>query len=254
LTFGQVYGVGAWRSVPVLDRRRFGVPPGGPWDQEASAYVRAIAGLEKDADVFELLQGSCELYFQKDGAVAVAGVGTRLDGENFCGIRRVSRGKKLVFAAHVGYLAFISNSLGGANLGWTLEQPDGIRFLPELFENSMTVRTTRAFSRSGVRFESEISFSAGERPSEPSCVGAIQLTPSGEIIVIGPDGPTIGGYPRLGTVIAADLDLIPRLNIGQSLEFHPVTLEVALDLAHTRRQLLESRCAFLKASARASLG
>ena len=42
--------------------------------------------------------------------------------------------------------------------------------------------------------------------SEPSVCGAIQVTPSSELLVYGPDGPTIGGYQKIGTVIRADLD------------------------------------------------
>jgi allophanate hydrolase subunit 2 len=254
LKIGQVYGVGAWRTDPILDRRRYGVPPGGPWDREAASYVRAISGFDRDAPVFELLQGSCEVEIIEDGAIAIAGFQVQINNEEFCGIRPVSNGEVIRVAAHVAYLAEVPRRLPTAGLNWRTDAPNAIRYLPELFEDRIPARATRAFSRSGVRFESEISFPCEERASEPTCVGAIQSTPSGEIIVIGPDGPTIGGYPRLGTVIDADLDLIPRLKTGQSTEFHPVGLDVALEIGESRRKLVESRCAYLRAFATTALG
>lgn len=249
-----MYGVGAWQSAPVQNRRRFGVPPGGPWDSEASAYVRAICGLGRGAAVFELLQASCEVEIDHDGALAIVGSDVRVNGEAFCGIRPVSRGDRLSVAAHCAYLAHVQSQFAEAKPGWPLHEPRQIRYLPELFHDPIACRTSLAFSRSGVRFEPDISLPCDERPSEPSCVGAIQSTPSGQMIVIGPDGPTIGGYSRLGTVICADLDLIPRLKSGQQVDFVPVNYEVALELARRRQELVESRCAYLMSSGTAGLG
>ena len=52
--------------------------------------------------------------------------------------------------------------------------------------------------------------------------------------LLGVDAQTIGGYPRLGHVIAADLDRIGQLHPGESLRFVTVTLEEAerLNLSH----------------------
>ena len=44
----------------------------------------------------------------------------------------------------------------------------------------------------------------GLRATAPMVRGAIQVTPSGEPVVLGPDHPTTGGYPVVGVVIAAD--------------------------------------------------
>ena len=37
-------------------------------------------------------------------------------------------------------------------------------------------------------------------PSEPTLRGAVQVSPSGELLIIGPDGPTTGGYPVVAVV------------------------------------------------------
>ena len=42
-----------------------------------------------------------------------------------------------------------------------------------------------------------------------------KITLSGEPIVLLPDRGTIGGYPKIATIISSDLELIPCLKIGQ---------------------------------------
>lgn len=44
------------------------------------------------------------------------------------------------------------------------------------------------------------------------------------------DRRTTGGYPKIATVISADLPALGRLPIGARISFEPVTMEVAQDL------------------------
>jgi allophanate hydrolase subunit 2 len=60
------------------------------------------------------------------------------------------------------------------------------------------------------------------------------------MIIVGPDGPTIGGYPRLGTIIEADLHLVPRLAIGTQIRFVPVDFESATRAVDERSKQLDS--------------
>jgi antagonist of KipI len=46
--------------------------------------------------------------------------------------------------------------------------------------------------------------------------------------VLGIDGQTIGGYPKIAQVIQADLDQLGQLRPGQSVRFESVTLEDAM--------------------------
>ena len=53
--------------------------------------------------------------------------------------------------------------------------------------------------------------------SEAVAPGAVQVTNEGLPIILGIDGQTIGGYPKIAHVIRADLDFIAQLRPGQSL-------------------------------------
>ena len=65
--------------------------------------------------------------------------------------------------------------------------------------------------------------------SFPMARGAIQVPSSGELIVLGPDHPTTGGYPVVAAVIRADLGRFAmRDGAGRSARF----VEVSVELAH----------------------
>jgi allophanate hydrolase subunit 2 len=63
--------------------------------------------------------------------------------------------------------------------------------------------------------------------SEPVCPGSVQVTRDGQCIVLGVDGQTIGGYPKMAQVISADLDKLGRLRPGETIRFRRVPPEDA---------------------------
>lgn len=83
--------------------------------------------------------------------------------------------------------------------------------------------TVRADSdRIGVRLEGtplSVPDGAGALPSEPVAPGAIQVPPSGQPVVFGPDGPATGGYPVIGVLTASGLDLLAQAAPGSTLRF-----------------------------------
>src|SRR5688500_1176064 len=79
----------------------------------------------------------------------------------------------------------------------------------------------------GLRLEGPPLPVPGELPSEPACPGAVQVTRDGQCIVLGVDGQTIGGYPKVAQVIAADLDALGQLRPGQAVGFRLVTPDEA---------------------------
>ena len=146
------------------------------------------------------------------------------------GSRRITckPGDLIEIRANVGYVSVNSNFLSAAR--FVDPVPDNlttIRYLPfgdEPIEE--LVEVSPRSNRMGIRLLGGTPNSL-ELPSEPTCPGAIQQTPSGEYIVIGPDGPTIGGYPRIGVVIEADIRILPYLSPGMAVSLQPVDLKTA---------------------------
>ncbi len=64
-------------------------------------------------------------------------------------------------------------------------------------------------------------------PSEATCLGAIQVPDDGQPIVLLRDGPTVGGYPKIGAVISADLARFAQLPPGASVRFAWSSLDEA---------------------------
>lgn len=73
--------------------------------------------------------------------------------------------------------------------------------------------------RVGVRLAGPLLPTPDEIPSEPCCVGAIQITREGLPIILGPDGPTIGGYPKVAVVVDSHLDRVAQLVAGYRVRF-----------------------------------
>lgn len=63
----------------------------------------------------------------------------------------------------------------------------------------------------------------GEMISDATFVGGIQITPSGEPILLMADRQTTGGYPQVATVISADLPLAAQLAPGDWIQFSACT-------------------------------
>ena len=64
--------------------------------------------------------------------------------------------------------------------------------------------------------------------------GDIQILGDGTPIVLMRDHQPTGGYPRIATVISADLDRFAQLRPGTSVAFEPVTVEHAQALLRSR--------------------
>lgn len=54
-------------------------------------------------------------------------------------------------------------------------------------------------------------------PSEGATRGAIQVPPSGQPVILGPDHPVTGGYPVIGVVADADTDKLAQVRPGQQV-------------------------------------
>ncbi len=63
--------------------------------------------------------------------------------------------------------------------------------------------------------------------SEGICHGAIQIPADGQPIVLLNDRQTMGGYPKIGSVISVDTALLAQLMPGANVFFQKITLEEA---------------------------
>ena len=60
--------------------------------------------------------------------------------------------------------------------------------------------------------------------------GSVQVPGNGQPIVLLADRQTVGGYPKIATVISADLPALGRIRIGAKIAFELVSIEVAQEL------------------------
>lgn len=110
-----------------------------------------------------------------------------------------------------------------------------------------TFTVSPASNRMGIRLlGNAILRDPRELISEAVAPGAIQITNEGLPIVLGVDGQTIGGYPKIAHVIRADLDRLGQLRPGQSVRFEKIDLELAEELAAIRQGKLKRWLAALR--------
>lgn len=92
-------------------------------------------------------------------------------------------------------------------------------------------RISSMMDRMGVRLRDEAKVFEEARilslVSDPVVVGDIQILGDGTPIVLGRDHQPTGGYPRIGTIISADLDRFFQLRPNAELVFAPVALDHA---------------------------
>jgi antagonist of KipI len=98
---------------------------------------------------------------------------------------------------------------------------------------------TAASNRMGLRLRGNpLTVPEREMISEPVCPGAVQVTRDGQCIVLGVDGQTIGGYPKIAQVSSVDLDRLAQVRPGEEVVFERITLDEARQLYLQRQRLL----------------
>lgn len=111
-------------------------------------------------------------------------------------------------------------------------------FIPELqaaFRGDL-FRVTDAGDRMGVRLRGPLLPPEGALsiPSEPILRGSVQVSGDGVATVLMADHQTTGGYPKIATVIGADLDGFAQLRPRDSVAFVPVSPEAAVGAARVQ--------------------
>jgi biotin-dependent carboxylase-like uncharacterized protein len=101
-------------------------------------------------------------------------------------------------------------------------------------------RVSKSTDRMGMRLDGpELSLRGGwDIVSDAIVTGAIQVPGSGQPILLLADHQTTGGYPKIATVISADLPVVGRRQPGDLLRFTAVTVEAAERLCRDEERRL----------------
>jgi biotin-dependent carboxylase-like uncharacterized protein len=107
---------------------------------------------------------------------------------------------------------------------------------------SAPFRVTEDSNRMGLRLDGPalLADKSREMITEGVSCGAIQVTPSGQPIILFVEQQTTGGYPKIANVIAADLHSIGQLRPGDEIRFAELSFQEARALWIEQQQLLGS--------------
>jgi antagonist of KipI len=96
-------------------------------------------------------------------------------------------------------------------------------------------------NRMGLRLRGpSIASPAGHMLTEGVALGAIQVPPDGQPIILFVEHQTTGGYPKPANVISADFCRLGQLRPRDAVRFEHVTIERALRLLRDQEQWLYS--------------
>jgi antagonist of KipI len=208
---------------------------------EATIVERGVARPVRVPGSFHLAQGArLELGGTTSGARTYLAVRGGLQTNLVLGSRsseeRLTVGTFLPAPCTDGFsVRFLHSSVYTIDLLFAIMS--GLDAIDESFWDRADLRVSARSDRMGIRLEGpvpSVSFES-ERRSVPVGPGAIQVTESG-LIVLGVAGGTMGGYPIVGHVIAAELDRVGQARPGQGLCFVLVDREKARRLDQTRRE------------------
>jgi antagonist of KipI len=103
-------------------------------------------------------------------------------------------------------------------------------------------RVSEQSDRLGVRLEGAKLAAGGpaDMITEGVTLGAVQITPLGQPIILGVDQQTTGGYPKLANVISADFHRLGQLRPRDEIRFERMPLAVARSLWIEQERLLNS--------------
>ncbi len=143
--------------------------------------------------------------------------------------------------AHVSNGRPLTMPEGGAILR-VLRGPHDSRFTPAAIEQLFTGRftITPQSNRMGYRLDGPplVHSNTADILSDATPIGSLQVPSSGQPILLMADRQTTGGYPKIGTVITADLSTAGQLAPGDWIEFRECTRADAIAALKTQEAAL----------------
>ena len=232
-----------------------GVPAGGAFDGESFALANALLRNPDGVACIELSMARLVLSATRPAAYAWTGAGA----SNSVGF--IEPGQDLVlnppergcrsYLAIPGGVTFLGELTKGCEIEVdpgkdvqvrrlaaepaslqegalrVVKGPDSDRFDLAVFLTTLFT-VSPALDRTGIRTKPVDGLRHSlELPSSPACMGAVQITPNGTALILGPDGPTIGGYPKIAVVAGADIPRLAQIRAGVSVSFQLIGFEEA---------------------------
>ncbi|NVK25097.1 MAG: biotin-dependent carboxyltransferase [Gammaproteobacteria bacterium] len=119
-------------------------------------------------------------------------------------------------------------------------QVDSFSKVEQLKFLTSSYQVSKQWDRMGYRLEGEpISSTQTAMLSEGIALGAVQIPPDGQPIILMHDRQTIGGYPKIGSVFSLDLNKLAQCGQGTSVSFKAITMEDAHNELHLDRYRFE---------------
>ena len=117
------------------------------------------------------------------------------------------------------------------------EGPQAASFGDELYGEMYTV--SEESNRMGLRLKgAAIASSAGAMLTEGAPLGAVQVPPDGQPIILFVEHQTTGGYPKPANIISADFRRLGQIRPREQVCFERVTIEQALRLLQEQERWL----------------
>jgi biotin-dependent carboxylase-like uncharacterized protein len=117
--------------------------------------------------------------------------------------------------------------------------PQAAWFADELYASTYTV--AEECNRMGIRLKgAAMPSAAGGMLTEGVALGAIQIPPDGQPIVLFVEHQTTGGYPKPANVISADFWQLGQMRPRDEVRFERVTMDRALELLQAQEKWLYS--------------
>lgn len=103
-------------------------------------------------------------------------------------------------------------------------------------------KITNESDRMGMRLDCEPIEHEGDGNiiSDGITFGAIQIPPNGKPIIMLADRQTVGGYPKIGSVISVDLPVVAQCMPGMDIRFVEVSLSLAQLLYRRQQEQMEA--------------
>ena len=197
--------------------------------------------------VLGFAEKGCRTYMSVAGGMDIPLVmesKSTLTGKHLGGIdgRKLQKDDKIAFSATVSELP--NQELRSLNLPEYSDKEITLRVVAGPQDDGFSKEEFRKFfwygatitnesDRQGIRLKREIPLKHigdGNIISDGIAFGSIQVPPNGQPIIMMADRQTVGGYPKIGTVITVDLPLLAQAKPGMHVRFIEVSIELAQEL------------------------